>query len=57
MYMCVYTHIHTHNNGSIHSHKKGNNTFAATWIDQEIIILSEESENEKFHMILLMCGI
>ena len=31
--------------------------FSATWIDQEIIILSEESENEKFHMILLMCGI
>ena len=47
MYMCVYTYIHTHN-GIILSHKKeGNNTFAATWIDQEIIILSEISQRDK----------
>ena len=45
-------------NGILLSHKKNDMmTFATTWIDQEIIILSEESENEKFHMILLMCGI
>ena len=33
--------------------------FEATWIDQEIIILSEVSkkEKDKYHMISLMCGI
>ena len=44
---CVYTCRHTHN-GIIISHKKeGNNTFAATWIDKEIIILSEISQKDK----------
>ena len=34
-------------------------SFAATWIDLEIIILSEVSQKEKdkYHMILLTCGI
>ena len=33
--------------------------FAATWMDLEIIILSEESQKEKdkYHMIPLICGI
>ena len=33
--------------------------FAATWMDLEIIILSEVSQTEKeeYHMILLKCGI
>ena len=33
--------------------------FAATWMDLEIIILSEVSQKEKdkYHMISLMCGI
>ena len=33
--------------------------FAATWIDLEIVILSEESQTEKdkYHMILLVYGI
>ena len=33
--------------------------FAATWMDLEIIILSEvsQTEKEKYHMILLICGI
>ena len=33
--------------------------FAATWIDLEIIILSEVSwtEKDKYHMISLICGI
>ena len=33
--------------------------FAATWIDLEVIILSEVSQKErrKCHMILLTCGI
>ena len=33
--------------------------FAATWVDLEIVILSELSqiEKEKYHMISLICGI
>ena len=33
--------------------------FAATWMDLEIIILSEISQTEKnkYHMISLICGI
>ena len=33
--------------------------FAATWMDLAIIILSEiiQTENDKYHMILLICGI
>ena len=33
--------------------------FVATWMDLEIIILSEESQTEKdkYHMILLICGV
>ena len=33
--------------------------FAATWMDLEIIILSQvsQTEKDKYHMILLICGI
>ena len=31
--------------------------FAATWMDLEIVILSEVSEKEKYHMISLTCRI
>ena len=31
--------------------------FAATWLDLEIIILSEVSQTDKYHMISLICGI
>ena len=33
--------------------------FAATWMDLEIIILSEvsQTEKDKYHMISLLCGI
>ena len=33
--------------------------FAATWMDLEIIILTEASQTEqdKYHMIFLVCGI
>ena len=34
-------------------------TFAAAWMNLEIIILSEvsQTEKDKYHMISLMCGI
>ena len=33
--------------------------FAATWLDLEMIILSEvsQTERDKYHRILLICGI
>ena len=33
--------------------------FAATWMDLEIVILSEvsQTEKEKYRVILLLCGI
>ena len=34
-------------------------SFAATWVDLEIIILTEisQTEEDKYHMISLICGI
>ena len=39
--------------------REGQRAFAATWMDLEIIRLSEVSqkEKEKYHMISLICGI
>ena len=31
--------------------------FAATWMDLEIIILSEVSQKDKYHTISLICGV
>ena len=47
-------------NGILLSHKKNEiMPFAATWLDQGIIILSGVSqlEKDKYHMISLVCGI
>ena len=47
-------------NGILLSHKKNEiMPFAATWMDLEMIILSEvsQTENNKYHMISLICGI
>ena len=62
--MCVYIYIHTH----VHTYTKEYYSalkkndimpFAGSWIDLEIIILSEVSQKEKddYHMISLICGI
>ena len=47
-------------NGILLSHKKNEiMPFAATWMDLEMIILSEVSQKEKdkYHMMSLICGI
>ena len=47
-------------NGLLFSHKKNNiMPFVATWVDLEIIILSEISQSEKikYHVIQFICGI
>ena len=31
--------------------------FAATWMDVEIAIVSEVRQEDRYHMILCMCGI
>ena len=60
--MYVYTHTHTHT----HTHrmeycsaiKKNEMPFAATWMDLDIITLSEVSQTkkDKYYMISLICG-
>ena len=47
-------------NGILLSQKKSKIvSFAATWMDLEIIIISEvtRAEKDKYHMITLICGI
>ena len=61
-YTHTYTHTHTHTHTmKYYSAIKKNEIipFAATWMDLDIIILSEVSQKEedKYHMISLICGI
>ena len=47
-------------NGILLSHKKNKiMPFAATWMDLDIVILSEvsQAQKDKYHMISLICGI
>ena len=51
--------VHTYN-GILLNHKKNEiMPFAATQMDLEIVILSEisQAEKDKYHTILLICGI
>ena len=62
LYIHLYTHTHTHTHTmEYYSAIKKNEilSFAATWMDLEIIILSEVSQTEKdrYHMVLHICGI
>ena len=51
--------VHIYNRILLSPKKKEIMPFAATWIDLEIIILSElsQTEKDKYHMISLICGI
>ena len=45
-------------NGILFNHKKNEiMSFAATWMDQEIIILSEVSQEKIYHRMSLLCVI
>ena len=62
IYIYTYTHTHTHTHTmEYYSAIKKNEimTFAATWMDLEMIILSEvsQTEKDKYHTISLICGI
>ena len=62
----MYTHTHTHTH--TRTHKMGHNSAiknneimpcTATWMDLEIIILSEvrRKEKDKYYVISFICGI
>ena len=55
-YACIHTHTHS---GILLNHKKNEIlSFATTWMDVEIITLSEISQKEQDkYYILLTCGI
>ena len=60
--VCTHTHTHTHTHTmEYYSAIKKNEImqYVTTWMDLEIIILSEVSQKEKdkYHMISLICGI
>ena len=51
--------VHIHN-GELFSHKKNEiQSFVTTWMEVEIIILTEisQEQNDKHHLFSLICGI
>ena len=58
IYIYIY-HIYTYiwNNGILLGHKNEIMSFPATWMDLEIITVSEISQKDKYHMISLIRGI
>ena len=62
MCVCIHTHTYTHTHTlEYHSAIKKNEImpFTTTWMDLEITILNEVSQDEKdkYHMISLICEI
>ena len=58
--VCIHTHTHTHTLEYYSATKKNEiMPFAATWMNLEIIRLNEvnQKENDKYHMVSLICGI
>ena len=56
--VCVYTHTHIHTTEYYSAVKKNEiMSFAAKWLDLEIVILSELSQIKTNIMISLVCGI
>ena len=55
----VYTHTHTHTHTGILAIKKEIMPFAPTWMQLEIIMVSEanQKEKDKYHMVSLIYGI
>ena len=58
--VCVYVYIYIYTHTTIWPRKRiGIMTFAAMWIDLEIVTLGEVSQKEKdkYHIISLVCRI
>ena len=60
IYLYIYTHTHTHTYTMEYSSAIKKNEimpFVATWMDLEMIILSEvsQTEKDKYHIISLIC--
>ena len=60
IYMYTHTHTHTHS-GILLSHKKNEiNPFTATWVgptDRHTTFSVNQTEKDKYHVVLLICGI